>query len=139
MKNLYLLILIVSFGTLVGQNVPQSVNYQSVIRSNNGAIIPNQSIECMKGSDYFFVDAFSEDYGQIEKLFLNINEEIPENFKDTWYHMDMTDAKRLSKKINAKKTFTVHMSHLMSKHSDLVKKYQNDNFIIGYDNFTIDL
>ena len=45
MKNLCLLLFTLLFSALTAQNVPQSVNYQSVIRSSNGAVIPNQPVE----------------------------------------------------------------------------------------------
>lgn len=45
MKNLCLLLFTLLFSALTAQNVPQSVNYQSVIRSSNGGVIPNQPIE----------------------------------------------------------------------------------------------
>lgn len=45
MKKLCLLFFTLLFNSLTAQNVPQSINYQSVIRSSNGAVIPNQPIE----------------------------------------------------------------------------------------------
>ena len=42
--NLFFLF-VLFIGVANGQNVPQNVNYQSVIRTSTGGVIPNQAVE----------------------------------------------------------------------------------------------
>ena len=44
MKKLLTLLILCSSLFVVGQNVPDAINYQSVLRNSNGSAVPNQNV-----------------------------------------------------------------------------------------------
>jgi phosphoribosyl 1,2-cyclic phosphate phosphodiesterase len=94
--------------------------------------LKEKTLDLLKNCDYLFVDAFSENSKQILNVYKDC-ELKPQNLKTEWFHMTFVEAKKLQKITKSKKLYTVHMSRYVSPHKKLVKKYQNDNFIVGYD------
>jgi phosphoribosyl 1,2-cyclic phosphate phosphodiesterase len=105
------------------------------IVSDSNAALSEKTISALKGCDLLFVDAFSEDFDQVRALYTELNEEAPveSDAARSWFHMNIQEAKNLKEVTNSKKACTVHMSRFMSPHNELVKKYQQDDFIIGCD------
>lgn len=105
------------------------------IVSDSNAALSEKTIAALKNCDLLFVDAFSEDFDQVCALYVELNEEAPNesDAAQSWFHMNIQEAKDLKAKTNSRKACTVHMSRVMSPHDELVKKHQEDDFLIGYD------
>jgi phosphoribosyl 1,2-cyclic phosphate phosphodiesterase len=109
----------------------------AIVTDTNEKLI-RRTIESLKDVDVLFADTFSENKEQIEKVYIDCG--IPTPDLDTeWFHMTINDVKDLKIKTGAKKVYTIHMSRHMDTQDNLVKKYQTDDFIIGYDNLSFNL
>lgn len=105
------------------------------IVSDSNDKLPKQSIDALEKCDLLFVDAFSENYEQVQELYKELGEAVPkkEKLQKEWFHMTISEARELQKKTGAKMTCTVHMSRFMAPQQELVEKYQSGDFLIGYD------
>jgi len=86
-----------------------------------------------------FADAFSENIEQIKNVYIDCNEPTPKNLSKNWFHMTISDVKKLIKEIKPEKTYTIHMSRYILPHDKLVSKYEKSNFMIGYDGLKVKL
>ncbi len=109
----------------------------AVVTDTNGKL-KSQTLNSLKNVDVLFADTFSENQEQIKKVYTDCGISTP-NLDTDWFHMTIDDVKDLKTKINAKRVYTIHMSRHMDTQENLVKKYQTDNFIIGYDGLNLDL
>ncbi len=114
-------------------------NKKISIISDTSLNIPLKSKDLLNNSDILFADTFSENIEQIKNVYIDCNESVPKNLTKNWFHMTISDVKKLIKEIKSKKTYTVHMSRYMLPHNKLVSKYGESNFIIGYDGLKIKL
>jgi phosphoribosyl 1,2-cyclic phosphate phosphodiesterase len=78
--------------------------------------IPEKSLEMMKCPDLLIADAIVPPHIHLDK------------------HMNATDAMKLSRDLNGKKTVLVHLAHMYPPHDEAVKK-----FPLGYDGMVIEL
>ncbi len=109
----------------------------AVVTDTNSKLNP-ETIEALNNVDVLFADTFSEDIEQVKRVYIDCGMPTP-NLGTEWFHMTVDEVIDLQTKINAAKTYTVHMSRHMNKHEILVQKYQNDSFIIGHDNLIVNL
>lgn len=92
-----------------------------------------KTMEQLQECDLLFVDAFSENLDQVCRLYDEMRESVPDPLEAHWFHMTIEETRSLQRQLKAKTTCTVHMSHLMSTHEELVRKYQTEDFLIGFD------
>ena len=109
----------------------------AVVTDTNGKL-KRQTIDSLKNVNVLFADTFSENQEQIKKVYTDCGISTPD-LGTEWFHMTIDDVKDLKAKINAKRVYTVHMSRHMDTQENLVKKYQTDDFVIGYDSLSFDL
>lgn len=119
--------------------VIESEGKKIAIITDSNANLPESSIGALMNCDVALIDTFSEDFEQVKKLYIDVNDTIPEDIKKDWYHMTIEESMALSKKLNSAQTISVHMSRYMAPHAELVGKYQTEKFIIGYDDLKITL
>lgn len=103
------------------------------IVSDTNFNLKQESLKTLDSCNYLFADAFSEDTKQVENIYRDCGIDVP-NLELEWFHMTMSEAQKLSAATNSKRLYTVHMSRFVSPYQQLVRKYQTDEFIIGYDN-----
>lgn len=113
-------------------------NKTIAIVTDTNARLSDRTLQLLRGVDLMFIDTFSENLEQVNGVYEDCGIATPDLSKE-WYHMTLPEVKTIQKKVGAKRVYTIHMSRHMSPHAQLVKKYQTDNFIIGYDRLTIDL
>lgn len=102
------------------------------IATDSNSNLPKQTMEELRSVDCLFIDTFSENKEQIRGVYEDSNIEVPD-LDSEWFHMTMEDVKEIHKKIDSKKTFTIHMSRHMSPHQELVNRYETDDFKVGFD------
>ncbi len=107
------------------------------IVSDTNFNLPTETIEVLKGCDFLFVDAFSEDLEQVKKVYLDCGIDVP-NLETEWFHMTFPETKKLQEVTQSKILYAIHLSRFVQPHKKLVEKYQTDNFIIGFDNLVFD-
>lgn len=104
--------------------------------TDSNADLSEQTLQALQDVDYLFIDTFSENMDQVKGVYEDCNIPIPD-LNNEWFHMTIEESKKISQQVNAKQTYTVHMSRHMSPHQQLVDAYQTDNFIIGYDGLEV--
>jgi phosphoribosyl 1,2-cyclic phosphate phosphodiesterase len=104
-----------------------------VIASDTNPELETETLYHMKDADILFIDWFSEDVNQIHELYNDIWEPIDIINNDNWYHCTFVEAITLWKELHAKKTVLVHMSRYVRPHNTLIKAYESDFVIVGYD------
>lgn len=62
------------------------------IVTDTNFILQEETQKALENCDILFIDAFSENYTQIEKLFSDIHEPTPENLELTWAHLTIDQA-----------------------------------------------
>lgn len=108
------------------------------IVSDTNLVLKDSSIKMLNACDYLLSDTFSENLDQVNQVYQDCGIDCPEK-NTNWFHMTIAEAQQLLRVTNSKKLVTVHMSRFMPPHQQLVDRYQTDNFIIGYDNYKINI
>ncbi|PZM87335.1 MAG: hypothetical protein DLD55_01840 [candidate division SR1 bacterium] len=108
------------------------------IMSDTNSKLSTEVLEAFTGCDYLYLDAFSENWRQIEGLYQQIGEKrTKEEIQASWFHTTIDEIPEIQKHLQAKKLILVHLSHLVDLHQNLMIKYPN--YYIGYDGMKIDL
>ncbi|MCD1293686.1 ATP-binding protein [Methanocella sp. CWC-04] len=88
----------------------------AIVTGDTNLEIPERSLDLMRDTDLLLADAIFPRDIRVQK------------------HMNIDDAVYLSKKVNAKRSIFIHLSHLFPPHDEAAQKYS-----LGYDGMIIDL
>lgn len=106
--------------------------------SDTNSKLSTQVLDVFTGCDYLYLDAFSENWEQIEVLYQQIGEKrTKEEIQASWFHTTIDAIPEMQKYLQAKNLILVHLSHLVDLHQNLIRKYPN--YCIGYDGMNISL
>lgn len=119
--------------------IVENGKYKIGIVTYTNFVLPEETKKALEGCDILFIDAFSENYTQIEKLFEDIHEPTPEDLEFTWAHLTIEQAIERVRLSKSKLGVALHISHYSSPHDMLVEKYETDSFQIGYDGMEFNL
>lgn len=106
----------------------------AIVTDTNAALSP-VAREALASVDVVFCDAFSEDMEQVSGVYDDCGIAVPD-LTNEWYHMTIPEAMELQVRTQAKKVYAIHISRHAAPHKELVERYQNEQFVIGFDGLT---
>ncbi len=107
--------------------------------------VPEKTAEAVKGADLLLTDGWLENREQYVETYRSFLPHLSEKQfaavleKKRLNHFLIPDAKVFGKAVRAKKTVVLHIAHGASPHAELVKKYEDDLFKIGFDGMVLEV
>ncbi len=103
------------------------------------ANVPGKTQDAIRNADFLFTDGWMEDVEQLKSVYRSFRPELSDAQLDDVVrekkrnHMLVPEAAELAERVGARKLVLLHVAHAASGHEALVRRWESERLVIGFD------